>query len=156
MKQQQEEVVPSLVPLNATKATINALKDATGGFEIALSDPLAKNRIANSPELQNISSKELSAIKQEERRKISRVREKQNKLIKPSPPLAGIKRTRKEVDYNEGLLDDQSDSDEGFQAPQTSKRLKESEPQARAKYEAKELIDYAAKEKDGHFLRDSV
>ena len=84
------------------------------------------------------------------------MREKWNKLIKPSPLLAGKKRTRKEVDYNEGLLEDYSESEEECPAPKTSKKLKESEPYTRARYEAKELIDYAAKEKDGHFLRDSV
>ena len=156
MQQQQEEAAPALIPIHVTQTTVNALKEATKGFDRPLSDPLAKSRVAQSPELQNIPTEQLSAIKREEKRKINRVREKQSKLIRPSPIKAGIKRTRKEVDYNEGLLDDQSESDEGFQAPQTSKRLKESEPQARAKYEAKELIDYADKEKDGHFLRDSV
>ena len=127
-------------------------KDATNGFESPLSDPLVKSRVVQSTELQNIPIEKLSAIKREEKRKINRVREKQSKLIRPSPIKAGIKRTRKEVDYNEGILDDQSESDEGLQAPKTCKRLKESEPYTRARYEAKVLIEYAAKEKDGHFF----
>ena len=66
------------------------------------------------------------------------------------------KRKRTEINYNESLSDDNSIEQEDIEDKASPLKLIESLPYKRARHDASELVDFAAKEKKGDFLRDSV
>ena len=88
--------------------------------------------------------------------RITRSQQKVVEIADKTEELPAKKRKHSEINYKEPPDDVEIDEKDDPKPKQSLKRVKESEPYKRARYEAGQLIDFAAKEKDDDELRKSV